>query len=51
MKKKILVSVLFLISVLLFTNTAYSAQKEVLLKTTKTWDNAEYQRLKINKDK
>ncbi len=28
-------------------NVSYSAQKEVLLKTTSTWDRAEYQKLKI----
>ena len=30
-------------------NVSYSAQKEVLLKTTSTWDRAEYQKLKIKK--
>ena len=45
--KKILAAVLLLTSILLFTNTAYSAQKEVLLKTTTTWDNVQYQKLKI----
>ena len=35
---------------LLFTaNVSYSAEKEVLLKTTSTWDNAEYKKLKIKK--
>lgn len=34
---------------LLVTNVSYSAEKEVLLKTTSTWDNAEYQKLKIKK--
>ena len=29
------------------TNASYSAEKEVLLKTTSTWDNAEYKKLKI----
>ena len=32
---------------LLVSNIAYSAQKEVLLKTTSTWDNVEYHKLKI----
>ena len=32
---------------LCITNTSYSAQKEVLLKTTSTWDNAEYKKMKI----
>ena len=35
--------------ILLVTNVSYSAEKEVLLKTTSTWDNAEYQKLKIKK--
>lgn len=30
-------------------NVSYSAQKDVLLKTTSTWDNAEYKKLKIKK--
>lgn len=34
---------------LFVVNTAYSAQKDVLLKTTSTWDNAEYKTLKIKK--
>lgn len=29
------------------TNVSYSAEKEVLLKTTSTWDNTEYKNLKI----
>ncbi|MBO7672778.1 hypothetical protein J6S88_05140 [bacterium] len=40
--------VLFVMA-LLVTNVSYSAEKEVLLKTTSTWDNAEYQKLKIKK--
>ncbi len=28
-------------------NVSYSAEKEVLLKTTSTWDNTEYKKLKI----
>ena len=32
---------------LCITNVSYSAQKEVLLKTTSTWDNAEYKNVKI----
>ena len=34
---------------LCMTTAAYSAEKEVLLKTTSTWDNAEYKKLKIKK--
>ena len=42
--------VLFFIVVNLFvTNSVYSAEKEVLLKTTSTWDNAEYKKFKIKK--
>ena len=33
--------------VLFITNTAYSAEKEVILKTTSTWDNVQYKKLKI----
>ncbi|MBO6272022.1 cupin domain-containing protein [bacterium] len=36
-----------LLSILLIANVSYSAQKEVLLKTTSTWDNVKYNRLKI----
>ena len=32
---------------LLFTSLVYSAQKEVLLQTTSTWDGAKYNKLKI----
>ena len=31
------------------TNASYSAEKETLLKTTNTWDNAKYKKLKIKK--
>ena len=40
---------LFIVMNLFITSSVYSAQKEVLLKTTSTWDNAEYQKLKIRK--
>ena len=40
---------LFVVMNLFITSSVYSAQKEVLLKTTSTWDNAEYQKLKIKK--
>ena len=33
--------------VLFVSNAAYSAQKDVLLKTTSTWDKTEYKNLKI----
>ena len=38
--------ILFLI-ILCAANVSYSAEKEVLLKTTSTWDNTEYKKLKI----
>lgn len=40
---------LFVVMNLFITSSVYSAEKEVLLKTTSTWDNAEYQKLKIKK--
>ena len=43
-----LIAVLF-VTILCVTNLSYSAEKEVLLKTTSTWDNAEYKKLKIKK--
>ena len=47
MKKTIkLVTILFLM-ILCTATISYAAQKEVLLKTTSTWDNAEYKKLKI----
>ena len=41
-----LVTILF-IMVICTTALSYSAEKEVLLKTTSTWDNAKYKKLKI----
>ena len=35
------------IMLLCTTTLSYSAEKEVLLKTTSTWDNTEYKKLKI----
>ena len=49
MKKAINLIIVFFVMILCVTNSAYSAQKEVLLKTTSTWDNAEYKKLKIKK--
>ena len=47
---KIIKTITFLFVVILCTaNVSYSAQKEVLLKTTSTWDNTEYKKLKIKK--
>ena len=45
--KKFILLYLILVSFLFITNAAYSAQKEILLKTTSTWDNVEYKKLKI----
>ena len=41
--------IILLVMILCVTNSSYSAEKEVLLKTTSTWDSAEYQKLKIKK--
>ena len=41
--------IIFMMSLLLAANTAYSAQKETLLQTTSTWDNCVYKKLKIKK--
>ncbi len=48
MKMMKLLTILF-IAVLCMTNTAYSLEKETILKTTSTWDNAEYKKLKIKR--
>ena len=45
---KVVRSIIILFVMTLFiTNVSYSAEKEVLLKTTSTWDNEEYKKLKI----
>ena len=49
MKKTINLVIVLFVMILCVTNSAYSAQKDVLLKTTSTWDNAEYKKLKIKK--
>ena len=49
MKKAIKVALSLFIMILCTTNLSYSAQKEVLLNTTSTWDKAEYKKLKIKK--
>ena len=41
--------IILFVMILCVTNPSYSAQKDILLKTTSTWDNAEYQKLKIKK--
>ena len=40
---------MFFMMILCAANLSYAAQKEVLLNTTSTWDNAEYKKLKIKK--
>ena len=49
MDKALKLTVLFFIMIFCSTNMSFSAQKDVLLKTTSTWDNAEYKKLKIKK--
>ena len=45
---KVMKSIIVLfVMTLCITNVSYSAEKEVLLKTTSTWDNTEYKKLKI----
>jgi len=40
------ITILF-VAVLFMTNPAYSVEKDVILKTTSTWDNVAYKKLKI----
>ena len=47
--KAIKLVIIFIMMILCATNLSYSAQKDVLLKTTSTWDNTEYKKLKIRK--
>ena len=49
MNKAIKLAVVLFLTTLCATNISYSAQKEVLLKTTSTWDNTEYKKIKIKK--
>ena len=49
MKKTIKLVIMLIIVILCSTNLSYSTEKDVLLKTTSTWDNAEYKKLKIKK--
>ncbi len=49
MNKTVKLIMVFFVMILCVTNASFSAQKEVLLKTTSTWDNAEYKKLKIKK--
>ena len=47
MKKAIKLATLLFIIIFCATNLSYSAEKEVLLRTTSTWDKTEYKKLKI----
>ena len=49
MNKAIKLVIILFVMILCVTNSSYSAQKDVLLKTTSTWDRAEYKKLKIKK--
>ena len=49
MNKIIKAIILLFVMILCVANSSYSAEKEVLLKTTSTWDNAKYKNLKIKK--
>ena len=49
MNKAIKLAVIFFLMILSTATVSYSAEKEILLKTTSTWDNAEYTKLKIKK--
>jgi len=49
MNKVIKSIIVIFVAIFCVTNSSYSAEKDVLLKTTSTWDNAEYQKLKIKK--
>lgn len=49
MSKTIKLIIIMSIMILTAANVSYSAEKEILLKTTSTWDNAEYKKLKIKK--
>ena len=47
MNKVIKLAAMLFIMILCTATVSYSAEKQVLLKTTSTWDNAEYKKLKI----
>ena len=47
MKKAIKFAAMLFIIILCTAGVSYSAEKQVLLKTTSTWDNAQYKKLKI----
>ena len=49
MNEAVKLVVTLFVMILCTTISAYSAEKNVLLKTTSTWDNANYKKLKIKK--
>ena len=49
MKSAIKLITIFFAAVLFIVNPAYSAEKDVILKTTSTWDNLAYKKLEIKK--
>ncbi|MBP3820583.1 cupin domain-containing protein [bacterium] len=49
MKNLLRLSVIFFVTFLSISNSSYCAEKNVILKTTSTWDNAEYKHIKIKK--
>ena len=49
MKKVIKSAIILFVMILCSTIPSYSAEKDILLNTTSTWDNTEYAKLKIKK--
>ena len=49
MNKAIKLVIFLFIMIFCTANISYSAEKDILLKTTSTWDNTEYKKLKIKK--
>lgn len=47
MQKIMKLAVVLFVAILWTATVSYPAEKEVLLKTTSTWDNAQYKKLKI----
>ena len=47
MNKTLKLMTMLFIMIMFTTTLSYAAEKQVLLKTTSTWDNAEYKKLKI----
>lgn len=47
MRNALKLIIIFFVTVLFITNQAYSVEKEVILKTTSTWDNVAYKNIKI----